>query len=185
MNVAHYSQERRSFVTDTVLESSFSTIVDLGETMTGLGICPAHRCLDSGHVAALDPLLDMEIVDGPPLVSLVLGVTGGIRPTVRNLAHHRAASRRAGRPAQLGRHRPRRRGVDPARRRAHARGGNIRVGSRDNDRLPDRSHARSNADLVEAARRLIEATGRHVATSEQARSRLGIRAAGARTTRTA
>ena len=45
------------------------------------------RVLRLGHVASLDPLLDMGVLKPPLQVSFVMGVTGGIRPTARNVAH--------------------------------------------------------------------------------------------------
>jgi uncharacterized protein (DUF849 family) len=174
MNFANYSAHDRSFVSDSVIESSFSTIVELEKAMTSLGIRPEHRCYDSGHVAALDPLLDMEIVDGPLDISLVLGVTGGIRPTVRNLTHLTEQL-----PAALdGLHSW---GVIALGEEAWtllaaalALGGNIRVGLGDHPDLADRSRARSNGELVDAARSLVEMTGRRPATCAEARARLGI-----------
>ena len=50
-----------------------------------LGIKPEHECFDSGHVANLDPLIDMGLLEEPLQISLVMGVTGGIRPTPRNV----------------------------------------------------------------------------------------------------
>src|SRR6201747_3194956 len=51
-----------------------------------LGIKPEHECFDAGHVAHLDPLIDMGLLERAPLqISLVMGVTGGIRPTPRNV----------------------------------------------------------------------------------------------------
>jgi hypothetical protein len=55
--------------------------------MNECGIRPEHECFDSGHLANLDPLLDMGLLQPPLQVSCVMGVTGGIRPTARNLAH--------------------------------------------------------------------------------------------------
>ncbi len=53
--------------------------------MKELGIKPEHECFDSGHVANLDPLIDMGLLEPPLQISLVMGVTGGIRPTPRNV----------------------------------------------------------------------------------------------------
>ena len=55
--------------------------------MRELGIKPEHECFDAGHVANLDPLIDMGLLERTPLqISLVMGVNGGIRPTPRNVA---------------------------------------------------------------------------------------------------
>src|ERR1700750_407256 len=87
MNYAKYSRRRKDFVFAMVFENSFDTIRTLLEAMNELEIRPEHECFDSGHLANLDPLLDMGTLTQPLQVSCVMGVTGGIRPTARNLAH--------------------------------------------------------------------------------------------------
>src|SRR6187401_2650042 len=85
MNYAKYSRRRKDFVFKAVFENSFDTIIELIEAMKASGIQPEHECFDAGHVANLDPLLDMGLLEPPLQVSLVMGVTGGIRPTPRNV----------------------------------------------------------------------------------------------------
>ena len=87
MNYAKYSRRRKDFVFKAVFENSFDTIIELCTAMRESGIKPEHECFDSGHIANLDPLLDMGLLDPPLQISCVMGVTGGIRPTARNLAH--------------------------------------------------------------------------------------------------
>ena len=87
MNYAKYSRRRGDFVFKTVFENSFDTIIELCTAMREAGIRPEHECFDSGHLANLDPLLDMGLLEPPLQISCVMGVTGGIRPTARNLAH--------------------------------------------------------------------------------------------------
>src|SRR6201990_2045361 len=85
MNYAKYSRRRKDFVFKTVFENSFDTITELLTEMRDLGIKPEHECFDAGHVANLDPLIDMGLLEPPLQISLVMGVTGGIRPTPRNV----------------------------------------------------------------------------------------------------
>lgn len=59
---------------------------------------------------------------------------------------------------------------------ALALGGSVRVGLEDNFYLPGGEKARSNGELVAAARALCEGAGRRLATVEEARSLLGITA---------
>src|SRR3954451_3943845 len=87
MNYAKYSRRRKDFVFKAVFENSFDTIITLVSAMRELGIRPEHECFDSGHIANLDPLIDMGMLEEPLQISCVMGVTGGIRPTARNLAH--------------------------------------------------------------------------------------------------
>ena len=171
MNYAKYSARRRQFVFQAVFENSFETIGALLEPMVELGIRPEHECFDSGHVASLDPLLDMGRLEPPLQVSFVMGVTGGIRPTARNVAH--MAEQVPDVPHQWG-------VIGVSRRQwslvaaALSLGGNVRVGLEDNFYLPDGEMARSNGDLIAQARKMVEDVGRRPATVAEARELLGV-----------
>jgi uncharacterized protein (DUF849 family) len=173
MNYAKFSPRRNAFVFDTVFENSFATIIALVREMQALGIRPEHECFDSGHVASLDPLIAMGLIDAPLQISCVMGVLGGIRPTARNLAH--MADQIPGGPDG-----PHHWGVIGVSREqwrlvaaALTLGGSVRVGLEDNFYLPDGGMARSNGDLVARARRLTEDVGRRPATVAEARALLG------------
>jgi 3-keto-5-aminohexanoate cleavage enzyme len=179
MNYAKYSRRRRDFVFATVFENSFQTIVTLLEAMNEVGIKPEHECFDLGHLANLDPLLDMGILREPLQVSCVMGVTGGVRPTARNLAH--MAENVPGGPGG-----PSEWGVIGISRdqwmliaTALTLGGNVRAGLEDNFYLPDGSMARSNGDLIAQARRMAQDVGRRPATVDETRARLGVPRRGA------
>jgi len=173
MNYAKYSARRKDFVFKTVFENSFDTIVEFLTAMNELGIRPEHECFDSGHVANLDPLIDMGLLSEPLQIDCVMGVTGGIRPTPRNLAH--MADQVPGGPegrnnwGVIGISRDQWRLVAAS----AALGGNVRVGLEDNFYLPGGEMARSNGDLIARARRIVEDVGRRAATVEEARELLG------------
>jgi uncharacterized protein (DUF849 family) len=139
--------------------------------MNELGIKPEHECFDSGHVANLDPLLDMGILEPPLQVSCVMGVTGGIRPSARNLAH--MAEQVPDVPHEWG-------VIGISRRQwelvaaALTLGGNVRVGLEDNFYLPNGDTAGSNGDLIAKARQMTEDVGRRAATVAEARQLLGL-----------
>ena len=61
MNYAKYSRRRKDFVFKAVFENSFDTIIEFLTEMRELGIKPEHECFDAGHVANLDPLIDMGL----------------------------------------------------------------------------------------------------------------------------
>ena len=174
MNYAKYSRRRKDFVFKAVFENSFDTIVALVEVMTELGIRPEHECFDMGHIASLDPLIDMGLLGEPLQISCVMGVTGGIRPNARNLAH--MAEQVPGGPE--GRNNWGVIAVSRAQWRlvaaAATLGGNVRVGLEDNFYLPDGAMARSNGDLVAKARQMVEDIGRRPATVAEARELLGV-----------
>jgi 3-keto-5-aminohexanoate cleavage enzyme len=172
MNYAKYSAKRKQFVFQAVFENSFETIVAFLEAMNELRIRPEHECFDSGHVANLDPLIDMGLLSEPLQIECVMGVNGGIRPTPRNLAH--MADQIPG-----GAEGPNNWGVIGISRdqwrlvaSAAALGGNVRVGLEDNFYLPEGEMARSNGDLIARARRMVEDVGRRVATVAEARELL-------------
>ena len=174
MNYAKYSRSRKDFVFKTVFENSFDTIIEFLTAMNELGIRPEHECFDTGHIANLDPLIDMGILESPLQVSLVMGVTGGVRPTARNLAF--MADQVPGGPegannwGVIGISRDQWRLVAAA----LALGGNVRVGLEDNFYLPNGDMARSNGDLIAKARQMTEDVGRRAATVAEARELLGV-----------
>ena len=174
MNYAKYSPKRKDFVFKAVFENSFDTIVELLTAMNELGIRPEHECFDAGHIANLDPLIDMGLLEQPLQISCVMGVTGGIRPTARNLAlmSDQVPGGAEG-PSNWGVI-----GVGRGQWRLVAAaltlGGNVRVGLEDNFYLPSGEMARSNGELVAKARRLTEDVGRRAATVAEARELLGV-----------
>jgi 3-keto-5-aminohexanoate cleavage enzyme len=171
MNYAKYSRKRKDFVFKTVFENSFDTIIEFVTAMNELAIRPEHECFDSGHLANLDPLIDMGLLSEPLQVSCVMGVTGGIRPTAKNLAHMAEQIPEA-------RHNWGVIGVSRGQwsliATAAALGGNVRAGLEDNFYLPNGEMARSNGDLIAKARQIVENAGRRVATVAEARELLGV-----------
>ena len=174
MNYAKYSRRRREFVFKAVFENSFDTIIEFVSAMKELGIQPEHECFDAGHVANVDPLIDMGLLEEPLQISLVMGVVGGIRPTPRNVEvmadQIPGGSEGPNNWQVIGISRDQWKLLGAA----VVLGGNIRAGVEDNLYLPDGSMAKSNGDLVEKARQIVEDSGRRVATVEEARALLGL-----------
>jgi uncharacterized protein (DUF849 family) len=176
MNYAKYSRSRKDFVFKMVFANPFEEIIELLEAMNELHIKPEHECFDVGHVGSLAPLIDMGVLGLPLHVDCVMGVTGGIPPTARNLA-----AMVENIPDVAG-------GVE----RAHwgvigisreqwmlvsaalTLGGSIRVGLEDNLYLPGGEMARSNGELIAKARQMTEDIGRRAASVQEARAMLGI-----------
>jgi 3-keto-5-aminohexanoate cleavage enzyme len=174
MNYAKYSRRRKDFVFKAVFENSFDTIIEFLTAMRELAIKPEHECFDAGHVANLDPLLDMELLSEPLQISLVMGVSGGIRPNARNVALMSeqipggAESRNQWQVIGISREQWRLVGA------ALALGGNVRAGLEDNFYLPNGEMARSNGELIAKARQMAEDVGRRAATVQEAREMLGL-----------
>jgi 3-keto-5-aminohexanoate cleavage enzyme len=170
MNYAKYSRKRKEFVFQAVFANPFDEIIALLQAMNELAIRPEHECFDVGHVGSLEPLVDMGVLRPPLHVSCVMGVTGGIPPTARNLALM-ADNVPAGSHWGV---------IGISRRQwmlvaaALTLGGSVRVGLEDNFYLPDGAMARSNGELIAKARQLTEDVGRRAATVPEAREMLGV-----------
>ena len=175
MNYAKYSSRRKDFVFKAVFENSFDTIIEFLTAMRELGIKPEHECFDAGHVANLDPLIDMGLLERTPLqISLVMGVNGGIRPTPRNVAFMSeqipggAEGENQWQVIGISRDQWKLLGT------SLVLGGNVRAGVEDNLYLPNGEMARSNGDLIAKARQMAEDVGRKVASVAEARELLGV-----------
>ena len=173
MNYAKYSRSRKDFVFKFVFTNPFDEIIELLEAMRRLDIKPEHECFDVGQVGSLAPLLDMGLLDPPLHADFVMGVTGGIPASARNLAamsDNLADIGVANHWGVIGISRDQWMLVAAA----LTLGGSVRVGLEDNFYLPDGEMARSNGELIAVARRLTEELGRRPATVDEARALLGI-----------
>lgn len=183
MNYAKYSRRRKEFVFGFVFENSFDTIIQFLKAMNEYGIRPEHECFELGHLASLEPLIDMGILETPLQISLVHGVLGGTPARAANLAHMASQVPQPDGEGgiRLGADGPNNWGLVGVSREqwdlvpvAIELGGNVRVGLEDNFYLPDGSTARGNGELCEEAARQIEAGGRKVASIAEARELLGV-----------
>ena len=190
MNYAKYSRSRKDFVFKMVFANPFEEIVELLRAMNELDIKPEHECFDIGHVGSLEPLIDMGVLRPPLHVDCIMGVTGGIPPSARNLAAMvenipvvgtpfaaGVAATDMGAGAGVRSHW----GVIGISRgqwllvaAALTLGGSVRVGLEDNLYLPSGAMAKSNGELIAQARRMAEEVGRRPATVSEARAMLNV-----------
>ncbi len=170
MNYAKYSRSRKEFVFKMVFANPFDEIIELLEAMNELQIKPEHECFDIGHVGSLAPLIDMRLLKTPLHVDCVMGVTGGIPPTARNLAAMVDNIPEGSHWGVIGISRDQWMLISAA----LTLGGSIRVGLEDNLYLPSGEMARSNGELIAKARQMTEDMGRRPASVAEARAMLGI-----------
>ena len=149
-----------------------------------LAQCSANRtrfefeCYDIGHLYNLAHFADRGLVQPPFFVQSVFGILGGIGTHAEDVAHmRRTADRLFGKDYQwsvlgAGRHQMRIAAM------AAAMGGHVRVGLEDSLWIGKGALARSNADQVRQARRIIEGLGLEVATPDEAREILALKGAG-------
>ena len=170
MNYAKYSPKRKDFVFDMIFPNPFSKIKRLLEAMNAAGVRPELECFDTGHTRSIEPLLDMGLLTGPLEFSFIIGVLGGLPPSVEALQLQAGLVPPGGHWQVIGIGREQWRFIGAA----LVLGGNIRVGLEDNFYLPDGAMARSNGELVARAVRLAHDVGRVPATLEETRAALGV-----------
>jgi uncharacterized protein (DUF849 family) len=170
MNYAKYHPQKKSFVFDFVFSNPFSEIVELVKVMKQVGSKPEMECFDAGHVANSYPLIDMGLLEPPYQYSLILGVNGGIQPTVEALLHMVNSLPPQSEWELIGISHEQWRLVGGA----ISLGGNVRVGLEDNFYVESGKMAESNGDLVAKAVRMIRDQGRQVASVDECRQRLNL-----------
>jgi len=170
MNYAKYSPQRRDFVFDFVFANPFKDIRMFVETMRQGGVKPELECFDTGHIRNHEPLVDMGLLAPPIQFSLILGVLGGAPPTAQTLAFMAGLLPPRSTWEVIGISHNQWELVAAA----LALGGNIRVGLEDNFYVAPGVMARSNADLVEKAVRMVRDIGREVASAAEARQILDL-----------
>lgn len=140
--------------------------------MVELGVMPEFEIYDLSMIQNVEVWIRKPALVSPPYQnSLVMGVMGGIPPTIKNLVALVEALPKGDtwQVIGIGRHQFTLGMVGVL------LGGNIRVGFEDNVYLARGVLARSNAELVEKAVRLIRELGLDVATVEEARNILPLK----------
>ena len=146
----------------------------LGE---GHGVKFEHECYDTGHLYNLAHCIDCGLFKPPVFLQLIFGILGGIGCDLDNLFFmKRTADKLFGDDYSwsvlgAGRHQM------PFATQAVMMGGNVRVGLEDSLYIGRGKLAKSNAEQVAKARRLIEELGYQVATPKEAREMLGLKGA--------
>ncbi|MEW6138311.1 MAG: 3-keto-5-aminohexanoate cleavage protein [Thermodesulfobacteriota bacterium] len=170
MNYAKYNAQKKSFVFEFVFPNPFSEIVEIVKAMNDVQTKPELECFDLGHVGNSLPLIDMGLLQPPYQYSLILGVVGGVPPTIPNLVTMVNMLPPQSEWEIIGI------SLDQWRliAGATALGGNVRVGLEDNFYVRKGVMADSNGQLVEKAVRMIRDQGREPATVDECRNRLNL-----------
>ena len=133
------------------------------------------ECYDVGHLYTAHHFFQRNLIRPPLFIQGVFGILGGIGAHPDDIAHmKRTADRLFGDNYRwsvlgAGRHQL------PVAAQSIAMGGNVRVGLEDNLWLGKGRLATSNAEQVQAVRRVIEGLGLEVATPDEARQILGLK----------
>jgi len=160
-----------------IFRNTFADIERIVEVMNGTGTRFEFECYDIGHLYTLSHFLERGVVDPPLFIQSVLGLLGGIGPTIEDLVHmRRTADRLFGSAYQwsvLGAGRDQMRLTTVA----AIMGGNIRVGLEDSIFLGPGELAQSNADQVARSVRILGELSLEPATPDEARALLRLKGA--------
>jgi len=159
---------------DLVFANSFKALEQYSKTMNEVGTRPEFEVYDAGMINNIAFLIKKGIVKSPPYIQFVLGILGGLPPTVDNLAHlYRTAKDLIGdfhwSVAAAGRFQ------FPMCATALAMGGNVRVGLEDNLSLKPGVLAKSSAEQVEQLRGIIDRLGLEIYTPDEVRQIMGLK----------
>ncbi|MFX0175594.1 MAG: 3-keto-5-aminohexanoate cleavage protein [Candidatus Hodarchaeota archaeon] len=126
---------------------------------------------DSGHIANIIDLVDMDVLHPPLHFSLVLGIQGGAPATVSNLLHlvDQIPKGSSWQVVTIGKFNLRTTVI------AMCMGGNIRTGLEDTLYYQKGESVKSNAQLVKRMVRLAKEIGRVPATVDEARELLHLK----------
>lgn len=141
--------------------------------MKAHGIVPECECFDTGILRSVALFARKGMVPNPPHVSLVMGVESGM-PNKASWLPLLVEEMLPGTHWQvigIGRQE-----VWALHKACAELGGDLRTGLEDTFYLPDGAKASSNGPLVEAMAKVAKGAGRDVATPDEARAILGLRA---------
>ncbi len=156
---------------DEVFENTMPMMRAFGKRMMENNIKPEYECFEMGHLETALVMAKKGQVPGHPMqINFVLGVPGCTSATIPNLCWlvGQIPADATWTATGVGRH------AFPMAAAAIAMGGNVRVGFEDNLYVEKGVLAKSNGELVEKVVRLAKELGREVATSNEARTILGL-----------
>ena len=160
---------------DRIFRNTFADIEKILTTCADNGTRFEIECYDIGHLYTLAHFVDRGLVKAPFFVQSVFGLLGGIGGHPEDVMHmRRTADRLFGKDyhwSVLGAGR----NQMTIAAQAIALGGNIRVGLEDSLWLGPGRLAKSNAEQVAKAKRLVEEFGLEIATPDEARAILHLK----------
>jgi uncharacterized protein (DUF849 family) len=157
---------------DQVVMNTPRNVRRMAKVVRDAGVVPELECFDSGDLVLAQALIADGTLQGPGLWTFVMGVRYALPFSVpaMQLARSMLPEGANWSAFAIGRH------AFPAVAQAFLLGGNVRVGLEDTIFLDRGVLAKSNAELVLKARRIVEDLGGRLATPAQARARWGLKA---------
>ena len=161
-----------NFGGDEVFMNTENTIRYFGQRMIELGIKPELEVFDKSMIEMALRMHKKGFIKAPMHFDFVMGVNGGIGGGIRDFVflRHSIPSDATYTVAGIGRY------EFPLAVCAIVDGGHVRVGFEDNVYLSKGVLAKSNGELVGKVVRLAKEFGREIATPDEARQILGLKA---------
>jgi 3-keto-5-aminohexanoate cleavage enzyme len=170
LNYGMLSRTKREFFFNDVQMNPWSTMLRFADTMKEVGVKPELEVYDAAMINNAVVLQSLDALKEPLHFQFVLGVLGGMQPTVDNLVFLKNSIPSNATWSVCS--------VDlsiytvaPV---AIACGGHVRVGLEDCIRISKGVLADSNAQIVAKMRHIAEQLGREVATPAEARKILSL-----------
>jgi 3-keto-5-aminohexanoate cleavage enzyme len=170
LNFGILSRKRREFILNDVQQNPWGGLLKFADTMKECGVKPELEIYDAGMINNTQVLLSLDALVAPLHYQFVLGVLGGMQPTVENLVFLKNSISKDATWSicAIG---PIIYSVGPV---AIAMGGNVRVGLEDCVQISEGVLAESSAQMVAKIRHLSEEMGREIATPAEARQLLNL-----------
>jgi uncharacterized protein (DUF849 family) len=142
----------------------------MAKVITEAGVKPEIELFDSGDIALMNDLLADGTLKGPPLCSFVMGVRYGFQPSPETVLYARNMLPRDAEFTAIGIGKASFTSVA----QSYLAGGHVRVGLEDAVYLSRGELATSNAEMVVKARRIVEDLGGTIASTQEARTIVGL-----------
>lgn len=156
---------------DQVVMNTPANVRRMAKVIREAGVVPELECFDTGDLVLAQHLIADEQLQGPGIYSFVMGVRYSLPFSTQamQLAQSLIPHKAEWTAFAVGRH------AFQAVAQACLLGGNVRIGLEDTIYLDRGQLAKSNAELVTKARRIVQDLGGSIATSAEARQRWGLR----------
>ncbi len=150
---------------EQVVVNTPANVTRMAKVIREAGSVPELEIFDSGDLVLARKLIDDGVLDGPGIYTIVTGVRYAFPFSPATLAYAQSLMPRGAQWSAfaIGRQ------AFQAVAQSFLMGANVRIGLEDTVYLDKGRLARSNAELVTKARRIVEGLGGHLATSAQAR----------------
>ena len=160
---------------DRIFKNTFKDIAYILESCSSNDTRFEIECYDIGHLYTAAHFLDRGLVKPPLFIQSVFGIRGGIGPHPEDVLHMKRTADRLFGDAYLWSVLGAGRNQMFIAAQSAVMGGNVRVGLEDSLWLGRGTLAKSNAEQVNKARRILEEIGLQVATPDEARALLKLK----------